>query len=86
MILVGIRSEMDAIIEKYTALGNDWRALSKELSLGDVDLSNQKIAYIFIEPGDHRVSYDIPTVREAGAYEGGWVPGGKTKAGTLRQL
>lgn len=73
---------MDAVINKYHAAGDDWTVLRDELSLGDVDLSNETIAYIVIEPGDERFSYDMPHGREAGAYEGEWVPGGKTKGGT----
>ena len=74
---------MDEVISKYKASGNDWRVLRDELSLGEsVDLTHDSIAYIVIEPDDSRVSYDIPTGREAGAYEGEWVPGGKTKGGT----
>ncbi|MDR6982706.1 RHS repeat-associated protein [Rheinheimera pacifica] len=79
---VGLRSEMDAIVQKYTDSGNDWNILVEELSLGNVDLSNESIAYIVVEPDDTRISYDIPSGREAGAYEGEWVPGGKTKGGT----
>lgn len=80
---VGLRSEMDSIIEKYEASGNDWKILVKELSLGEgTDLSKESIAYIVIEPGDSRVSYDIPSGKEAGAYDGEWIPGGKTKGGT----
>ena len=79
---VGLRSEMDAVIQKYQESGNDWTVLRDELSLGDVDLSNESIAYIVVEPKDTRFSYDLPNGREAGAYEGEWVPGGKTKGGT----
>ena len=79
---VGLRSEMDSVIKKYEDSGNNWKVLRDELSLGNVDLSNESIAYVVIEPDDHRFSYDIPTGREAGAYEGEWIPGGKTKGGT----
>ncbi|BBM02228.1 RHS repeat-associated core domain-containing protein [Microbulbifer sp. GL-2] len=79
---VGLRSEMDAVIEKYESSGRDWTVLRDELSLGNVDLSDEKIVYVVIEPGDTRFTYDIPDGREAGAYEGEWVPGGKTKGGT----
>ncbi len=80
---VGLRSQMDSVIQKYEASGNDWTVLRDELSLGEkTDLSKESIAYIVIEPGDSRVSYDIPTGKEAGAYKNEWVPGGKTKGGT----
>jgi len=80
---VGLRSEMDAVMKKYEASGNDWRVLRDELSLGkNVDLSNDAIAYIPIEPDDPRFKYAMPTGREAGAYENEWIPGGKTKGGT----
>lgn len=79
---VGLKSEMDAIIAKYTQSGNDWRILRDELSLGEnTDLSNDEITYITVEPGDERFEYDIPNGREGGAYDGEWVPGGKTKGG-----
>ena len=78
----GLRSEMDVIIQKYQASGGDWTILRDELSLGEgVDLSKDEIAYLVIEPGDSRISYDMPTGREAGAYKNEWVPGGKTKGG-----
>ncbi|KAF7762972.1 hypothetical protein PUND_b0284 [Pseudoalteromonas undina] len=79
---VGLKSEMDAIIAKYTQSGNDWRILRDELSLGEnTDLSNDEITYITVEPGDERFKYDIPNGREGGAYDGEWIPGGKTKGG-----
>ncbi|GGQ19459.1 RHS repeat-associated core domain-containing protein [Shewanella litoralis] len=78
----GLRSEMDSIVKKYQASGGDWTILRDELSLGEgVDLSKDEIAYIVIDPDDSRVSYDMPTGREAGAYKNEWVPGGKTKGG-----
>ena len=81
---VGLRSEMDEVISKYEASGGDWKVLVEELSLGkNVDLSKEKIAYVVVEPGDERLAYDIPTGRERGAYENEWVPGGKTKGGTV---
>jgi len=80
---VGLRSEMDSVIQKYEASGNDCTVLRDELSLGEkTDLSKESIAYTVIEPGDPRVSYDIPTGKEAGAYKNKWVPGRKTKGGT----
>ncbi|TMP16970.1 RHS repeat-associated core domain-containing protein [Pseudoalteromonas sp. S2893] len=79
---VGLKSEMDAIIAKYTQSGNDWRILRDELSLGEnTDLSNDEITYITVDPGDERFEYDIPNGREGGAYDGEWIPGGKTKGG-----
>ncbi|WP_444929946.1 RHS repeat domain-containing protein [Microbulbifer sp. SSSA002] len=79
---VGLRSEMDAVIEKYESSGRDWTVLRDELSLGNVDLSDEKIVYVVVEPGDTRFDYDIADGREDGAYEGEWIPGGKTKGGT----
>ncbi|MDG9670409.1 RHS domain-containing protein, partial [Hahella sp. CR1] len=78
---VGLRSEMDQIIEKYEASGKDWRILRDDLALGDVDLSGEKILYVTVSPDDPRFSYDIPDGNEAGAYPNEWVPGGKTKGG-----
>ena len=48
----------------------------------NTDLSDTKISYVKLEPGDERFSYDVPTGNEGGAYEGEWVPGGFTKYGT----
>ncbi|MET1257595.1 RHS repeat-associated core domain-containing protein, partial [Aliikangiella maris] len=80
---VGLRSEMDEIISRYEASGKDWTILRDELSLGEgVDLSSDQISYIIIQPNDPRFSYDIPNGKEAGAYDGEWVPGGKTKGQT----
>ncbi|WP_298771767.1 DUF6531 domain-containing protein [uncultured Shewanella sp.] len=79
---VGLSSEMDKIIDKYESSGKDWKILRDDLALGvNVDLSNDKILYIKIEPNDPRFSYDIPDGNEAGAYPNEWVPGGKTKGG-----
>ncbi|SBT16040.1 Putative deoxyribonuclease RhsC [Marinomonas gallaica] len=80
---VGLKSEMDAVIDKYHASGNDWRVIRDELSLGaNVDLEKDEILYVTVDPSDDRFTFDMPTGREAGAYEGEWVPGGKTKGGT----
>ena len=79
---VGLKSEMDQVIEKYLESG-DWRVLRDDLNLGEyVDLSNDRIIYVSIDPGDPRFSYEIPNGNEAGAIPGEWVPGGKTKSGT----
>ena len=48
---------------------------------GAADVSKDDIAYIVIEPDDPRVSYNMPTGKEAGAYPNEWIPGGKTKGG-----
>lgn len=80
---VGLRSEMDSVMKKYEDSGRDWKVLRDGLSLGkNVDLSNDEISYITIEPNDPRFSYEIPNGREGGAYENEWVPGGWTKGGT----
>ena len=80
---VGLGSEMDAIIDRYKASGNDWKVLRDELNLGEnVNLENTRISYVRIEPGDARFQYEMPTGNEGGAYPGEWTPGGKTKSGT----
>ena len=80
---VGLSSEMDLIIEKYKKSGNDWKVLRDELNLGEnIDLSNERIAYVKIHPEDERFQYEMPTGNESGAYQGEWVPGGFTKNGT----
>jgi RHS repeat-associated protein len=49
---VGLSSEMDDVVKKYETSG-DWRVLRDDLNLGDdVDLSNDKIMYVKIDPGD----------------------------------
>ena len=80
---VGLKSEMDVVIQKYKESGNDWKVLRDELNLGeDVDLSNERIAYVKLPPDDKRFQYNIPTGNEAGAYKAEWVPGGFTKSCT----
>ncbi|MBX8512481.1 RHS domain-containing protein, partial [Pseudomonas cichorii] len=79
---VGLPSEMDAVVAKYKASGNNWEVLNRELNLGDDDLSDFKIYLVKIKPGDPRFKYEIPNGNEAGAYPKQWVPGGETKSGT----
>ncbi|WP_281648771.1 hypothetical protein [Parendozoicomonas sp. Alg238-R29] len=80
---VGLSSEMDVVIAKYKAAGNDWRVLRDELNLGETtNLENVRIAYVKIPPRDPEFSYEMPTGNEYGAYEHEWVPGGFTKSGT----
>jgi hypothetical protein len=90
---VGLRSEMDAIIERYKASENDWTILRDELNLGsDIDLSIEEIYYIKIDGNDSRFTFDIPNGNEgapypkAGAITGEWVPGGYTKNGTAEAV
>ena len=80
---VGLRSEMDAVIAKYHAAGNDWTVLRDQLNLGaTVDLSSEEIYYITVDGSDPRFSFDVPNGNEPGAIVGDWVPGGATKSGT----
>jgi hypothetical protein len=80
---VGLRSEMDAVIAKYKAQGNDWKVLRDDLNLGPTtDLSGEEIYYIKISGDDPRFTYDMPNGNEGGAIVGEWVPGGYTKNGT----
>ena len=80
---VGLEPEMSELINKYENSNNDWKMLRDELNLGnDVDLGNDSILYVKIEPGDSRFSYEMPTGNEFGAIPGEWVPGGQTKSGT----
>ncbi|WP_260417989.1 RHS repeat domain-containing protein, partial [Pseudomonas cichorii] len=79
---VGLPSEMDAVVAKYKASGNNWEVLNRELNLGTEDLSKVKIYLVKIKPDDPRFKYEIPNGNEAGAYPKEWVPGGETKSGT----
>jgi len=78
--ILGLKSEMDAVVTKYRNAGNDWKVLRDELNLGaTTDLTHDEIYYIKIDPSDSRFSYDIPNGNEGGAIPGEWVPGGYTK-------
>lgn len=80
---VGLRSEMDGVISKYKAQGNDWKILRDELNLGSsTNLSNEEIFYVKISPSDSRFSFDMPNGNEGGAIPGEWIPRGKTGNGT----
>ncbi len=80
---VGLKSEMDGVIAKYKANGNDWRVLRDELNLGSTtNLEGEEIYYVWISPNDARFTYDVPNGNEAGAIYDEWMPGGKTKNGT----
>ena len=84
---VGLPSEMELIISKYKASGNNWKILRDELNLGaNVDLSNSKIVYVKLPPKDPRFKYSMPTGNEIGAYKNEWVPGGFTKNGTSEAI
>ena len=85
---VGLRSEMDALIVKYKAQGNDWTILRDELNLGsNTNLVNEEIFYIKINANDPRFTFEIPNGNEGfpnlygGAIVGEWSPGGYTKNG-----
>lgn len=80
---IGLRSEMDAVIQKYKKSGNDWKVLRDELNLGaDTKLASEEIYYIRIDSKDSRFSYEIPNGNEGGAIPGEWMPGGTTINGT----
>ncbi|WP_428653956.1 hypothetical protein [Runella sp.] len=80
---VGLRSEMDVVIAKYKAQGNDWTVLRDELNLGSsTNLAAEEIYYIKIDGNDARFTFDVPNGNEGGAIAGEWVPGGYTKSGT----
>lgn len=80
---VGLRSEMDAVIAKYKAQGNDWTVLRDELNLGpNTNLAAEEIYYIKIDGNDARFNFEVPTGNEGGAIVGEWVPAGYTKSGT----
>lgn len=79
---VGLRSEMDEVITKYKASGNDWKVLRDELNLGSsTNLSGEEIYYVKIDGNDSRFNFDIPNGNEGGAIAGEWIPGGYTKNG-----
>ncbi|MCV4265935.1 RHS repeat-associated core domain-containing protein, partial [Pseudomonas capsici] len=79
---VGLSSEMDEVVAKYRAAGNDWRVLNEELNLGARTLEGDGIYLVRIKPNDPRFSYEMPNGKESGAYPKEWVPGGATKSGT----
>lgn len=80
---VGLRSEMDNIINQYKTQGNDWTILRDELNLGEnTNLANEEIYYITIDGNDSRFTFEIPNGNESGAIIGEWEPGGYTKNGT----
>ena len=78
---VGLRSDMEKIVEEYRAAGNDWRVLNKRLALGEEDLAGARIYIIHIKPNDIRFKFGMSTGNEFGAYKGQWIPGGFTKGG-----
>lgn len=80
---VGLRSEMDVVINKYKSNGNDWTVLRDELNLGaSTNLVNEEIYYVKIKGNDSRFSFEVPNGNEGGAIVGEWVPGGYTRNGT----
>ncbi|EMY3553648.1 hypothetical protein ABF190_001393 [Flavobacterium psychrophilum] len=80
---VGLRSEMDAIIARYKASGNDWKILRDELNFEpSTNFSAEEIYYIKIDGNDTRFSFDVPNGNEPGAIVNEWVPGAYTKSGT----
>ena len=84
---VGLLSEMEAVIQKFTNSGGDARILIEELDLGDNYIQElDEVFFVKIEPGDSRFVYGMPSGNEFGAYEGLWEPGGKTKHGTLEAV
>ena len=78
---VGLRSDMEKIVEEYRAAGNDWRVLNERLGLGEKDLANARIYIVHIKPNDIRFKFGMSTGNEFGAYEGQWILGGFTKGG-----
>ncbi|RMP64723.1 hypothetical protein ALQ18_02250 [Pseudomonas marginalis pv. marginalis] len=79
---VGLTSEMEEVVAKYRAAGNDWNVLNKELNLGAKTLEGEGIYIVKVKPDDPRFSYEVPNGKENGACPNEWVPGGATKSGT----
>ncbi|MBR4267513.1 MAG: hypothetical protein IKQ46_15845 [Bacteroidales bacterium] len=80
---VGLASDMDNIITDYQKSEKNLNILNDRLSLG-VDsnyLSNKEIYYVKISKKDKRFKYSLPSGNENGAYDGSWIPGGRTKGG-----
>ncbi len=79
---VGLKSEMDDVINKYNSSGKNTQILEEELDLGSNYFKpNDEVYFVTIEPNSS-FSFDIPTGNEGGAYPGYWVPAGYTKSGT----
>ena len=78
---VGLRSDMEKIVEEYRAAGNDWRVLNERLALGEKNLAGARIYIVHIKPNDIRFKFGMSTGNEFGAYKGQWIPGGFTKGG-----
>lgn len=79
---IGLKSEMDVVINKYNSSNQNVSILEDELNLGsDYFKPNDEVYYVVVEPNSN-FQFDIPNGNEGGAYEGFWVPGGYTKNGT----
>lgn len=84
---IGLKSEMETVINKYKNAGKDKQILIDELDLGNNYFSsaNDDVFLVTVEPNKGFV-FDIPTGNEIGAYVGQWVPGGYTKHGTAEAV
>ncbi|WP_147310789.1 hypothetical protein [Pseudomonas citronellolis] len=72
---VGLRSEIDDVVNEYRKSGNDVNVLNRRLALGLneeqlQELAMDRILLVRIQPGDKRFKYDIPNGNERGAYSG----------------
>lgn len=84
---VGLRSEMENIMNKYKNSGNDEQVLIDELDLGSNYFSKPDDEFYFVTVMPNQgFTFDIPTGREGGAYVNLWVPGGFTKHGTAEAV
>jgi hypothetical protein len=84
---VGLKSEMDRVIETYKLSKNNWKVLVDQLNLGTTtNLAFEDIYYIRIDGKDSRFSFEFPNGNENGAIIGEWIPGGFTKNGVAESV
>ncbi|PKQ63064.1 hypothetical protein BZG02_09860 [Labilibaculum filiforme] len=79
---IGLKSEMDEIVARFNSANYDTQVLIDELDLGDKYFKTNDEVYLITVKPDKGFEFDMPSGNENGAYDGLWVPGGKTKHGT----
>ena len=81
---IGLKSEMEAVLQRYRASNGNKQVLIDELDLGEnyFNRINDEFYIVEVKTNSH-FEFDIPNGNESGAYSDLWVPGGYTKHGTF---
>lgn len=83
---IGLKSEMDALVNEFNKSGKDITILKDKLGLTENWFEGVDELYlVYIKP-ELGFKFDIPSGNELGAYKGLWKPGGYTNNGLAEAI